>query len=159
MNLYWVASSNGSRYAGTFIIGKLMGCRVKTSPQGHSGPGCGERAARNLGRRARRVTPDRATHPLRHLLEAVDLVLHRLRRVREGDIRARTCEFVRILRRQADEVWNRRKETAIQRAQTLPTKLAIPLVLCFLPGIFVYTFGPALAEFLRIAEGVLSGAG
>ncbi|MEM7306170.1 MAG: type II secretion system F family protein [Planctomycetota bacterium] len=62
------------------------------------------------------------------------------------------------LRRQADEVWSRRREIAIQRAQTLPTKLAVPLVLCFLPGIFVYTFGPALAEFLRIADGVMSGA-
>ena len=56
------------------------------------------------------------------------------------------------LRRQADEVWNRRKETAIQRAQTLPTKLAISLVLCFLPGIFVYTLGPAFQEFLRMAD-------
>ena len=62
------------------------------------------------------------------------------------------------LRRQADEVWNRRRESAIQRAQTLPTKLAVPLVLCFLPGIFVYTFGPALAEFLRIAESVVNQA-
>ena len=62
------------------------------------------------------------------------------------------------LRRQADEVWNRRRELAIQRAQTLPTKLAIPLVICFLPGIFVYTLGPALAEFARIAESVISGS-
>jgi len=61
------------------------------------------------------------------------------------------------LRGQADEVWSRRRELAIQRAQTLPTKLSVPLVLCFLPGIFVYTFGPALAEFLRIAENVISG--
>ena len=59
------------------------------------------------------------------------------------------------LRRQADEVWSRRRELAIQRAQTLPTKLAIPLVLCFLPGIFVFTFGPAVAQFLQIAEGVV----
>lgn len=59
------------------------------------------------------------------------------------------------LRRQADEVWSRRRENALQRAQSLPTKLAIPLVVCFLPGIFVYTFGPALAQFLEIAEGVV----
>lgn len=59
------------------------------------------------------------------------------------------------LRRQADEVWSRRRELAIQRAQTLPTRLAVPLVTCFLPGIFVYTFGPALAEFIRIAENVV----
>ena len=62
------------------------------------------------------------------------------------------------LRRQADEVWSRRRELAVQRAQTLPTKLAVPLVVCFLPGIFVYTFGPALAQFLRIAESVVTGA-
>ena len=62
------------------------------------------------------------------------------------------------LRRQADEVWSRRREQAVQRAQTLPTKLAIPLVCCFLPGIFVFTFGPAVAEFLRIAEGAISGS-
>ena len=63
------------------------------------------------------------------------------------------------LRRQADEVWSRRRDLAIQRAQTLPTKLAVPLVMCFLPGIFVYTFGPALAEFVRIAESVVAGPG
>ncbi len=63
------------------------------------------------------------------------------------------------LRRQADEVWSRRREMAIQRAQVLPTKLAVPLVLCFLPGIFVHTFGPAIAEFLQIVESVLSGGG
>ena len=62
------------------------------------------------------------------------------------------------LRRQADDVWSRRRELALQRAQTLPTKLSVPLVLCFLPGIFVYTFGPALAEFLRIADNVVNGA-
>ncbi|MEM7516632.1 MAG: type II secretion system F family protein, partial [Planctomycetota bacterium] len=59
------------------------------------------------------------------------------------------------LRHQADEVWNRRRQFALQRAQTLPTKLAIPLVICFLPGVFVYTFGPALAQFFEIAEGVI----
>ncbi len=62
------------------------------------------------------------------------------------------------LRRQDDEVWSRRRELAIQRAQTLPTKLSFPLVVCFLPGIFVFTFGPAIAEFLRITDEVLSGA-
>ena len=63
------------------------------------------------------------------------------------------------LRRQADEVWNRRRELALQKAQSLPTKLAVPLVVCFLPGIFVYTFGPALAQFLEIAEGSCAVSG
>jgi len=61
------------------------------------------------------------------------------------------------LRHQADEVWNRRRQYALQKAQTLPTKMAVPLVVCFLPGIFVYTFGPALAQFLEIAEGAITG--
>ena len=60
------------------------------------------------------------------------------------------------LRRQADDVWNRRRDLAIQRAQSLPTKLAVPLVFCFLPGIFVFTFGPAVAQFLEIADGVVN---
>ncbi len=59
------------------------------------------------------------------------------------------------LRRQSSEVWNRRREQAIAKAQVMPTKLAIPLTICFLPGIFVYTFGPALAQFVDIAESVV----
>ena len=61
------------------------------------------------------------------------------------------------LRRQAVDLWARRREEAIQSAQTLPTKLAFPLVLCFLPGIFVWTFGPAVAEFIRLAENTIRG--
>lgn len=56
------------------------------------------------------------------------------------------------LRRQADDVWNRRRELALMRSQVLPVKMAVPLVLCFLPGIFVYTLGPAFQEFLRMAD-------
>ena len=61
------------------------------------------------------------------------------------------------LRRQATDLWSRRREEAIQRAQTLPTRLAFPLVICFLPGVFVWTFGPAVAEFLRLAGSALPG--
>ena len=52
-------------------------------------------------------------------------------------------------------LWVRREE-AIQKAQTLPTKLAFPLVICFLPGVFVWTFGPAVAEFVDLASSVLA---
>ncbi len=61
------------------------------------------------------------------------------------------------LRRQATDLWGRRREEAIQRAQVLPTKLAFPLVICFLPGVFVWTFGPAVAEFVRLAGSALTG--
>ena len=40
------------------------------------------------------------------------------------------------LRSQATDLWSQRRESAIQRAQVLPTKLAFPLVICFLPGVF-----------------------
>ena len=56
------------------------------------------------------------------------------------------------LRRQATDLWSRRREEAIQKAQTLPTKLAFPLVICFLPGVFVWTFGPAVARVRRPRE-------
>ena len=61
------------------------------------------------------------------------------------------------LRRQANDLWSRRREEAIQRAQTLPTKLAFPLVICFLPGVFVWTFGPAVADFVRLAGDFVAG--
>lgn len=60
------------------------------------------------------------------------------------------------LRRQATDLWARRREEAIQKAQILPTKLAFPLVICFLPGVFVWTFGPAVAEFVRLAGSALT---
>lgn len=60
------------------------------------------------------------------------------------------------LRRQATDLWNRRREDAIQRAQTLPTKLAFPLVICFLPGVFVWTFGPAVSEFIKLVGNTVS---
>lgn len=61
------------------------------------------------------------------------------------------------LRRQATDLWSRRREEAIQRAQTLPAKLAFPLVLCFLPGVFVWTFGPAVADFVRLTGSAVTG--
>ena len=63
------------------------------------------------------------------------------------------------LRRQADSLWGRRREKALMQAQTLPVKLAVPLVLCFLPGIFVYTLGPAFADFFRVATSAVEGVG
>ena len=41
----------------------------------------------------------------------------------------------------------------------LPVKLVFPRVLCFLPGIFIWTLGPALYEFIRLADSVLRQGG
>ena len=60
--------------------------------------------------------------------------------------------LARTVRQQADDVWNRRREFALLRSQVLPVKMAFPLVICFLPGIFVYTLGPAFKQFLEMAD-------
>ncbi|MFN3240636.1 MAG: type II secretion system F family protein [Planctomycetota bacterium] len=52
------------------------------------------------------------------------------------------------LRRQADELRSELRERALGRAQSLPSRLVFPLVLCFLPGVFVMSLGPAFYGFL-----------
>jgi len=52
------------------------------------------------------------------------------------------------LRRQADELRTELRERALGRAQSLPSRLVFPLVLCFLPGVFVMSLGPAFYGFL-----------
>jgi tight adherence protein C len=64
------------------------------------------------------------------------------------------------LRHQAGDLRNDLRERALRRAQTLPGKLVFPLVICFLPGIFVVSLGPALAVFLdevTVPTGVIAG--
>ncbi|MBK7876184.1 MAG: type II secretion system F family protein [Planctomycetes bacterium] len=62
--------------------------------------------------------------------------------------------FSNVLRIQADDLRNRRREDANMLAQALTVKLVFPLVICFLPGIFVVTLGPIFLQFLKLAEGV-----
>lgn len=60
--------------------------------------------------------------------------------------------IARVLRLQADDVRARRRERSIAFANTLPTKRVIPLVVCFLPGLFVWTLGPAFVQLFKMAE-------
>jgi tight adherence protein C len=59
------------------------------------------------------------------------------------------------LRRQADDVRDRRRERVAILGQMLPVKLMFPLVACFLPGIFLTTLGPALLEMVQVTGGFL----
>lgn len=59
------------------------------------------------------------------------------------------------LRHQADDMRDRRRMRALLLAQALPVKLVFPLIICFLPGIFVATLGPALHQMIKIADTVL----
>lgn len=65
--------------------------------------------------------------------------------------------FANVLRTQADDMRGRRREAANMLAQALPVKLVFPLVICFLPGIFVSTLGPVFLQFIDLADGMTRG--
>ena len=60
-----------------------------------------------------------------------------------------------ILARQADDVRQQRRNQVILKAQSLPVKLVFPLMICFLPGIFLITLGPAFLEFVNLADQII----
>jgi tight adherence protein C len=57
-----------------------------------------------------------------------------------------------VLRHQADDVRDRRRDRALNLAQSLPVKLLFPLVICCLPAIFVLTLGPIFLQFIQMAD-------
>lgn len=59
------------------------------------------------------------------------------------------------LQLQASDMRQRRKEEALLRAQALPVKLVFPLVMCFLPGIFLSTLAPVMLQMVQVAGSVL----
>jgi tight adherence protein C len=59
-----------------------------------------------------------------------------------------------VLRNQSDDMRNRRRENALMKAQALPVKLVFPLVICFLPALFVFTLGPAFYSFAKVTDTV-----
>jgi tight adherence protein C len=63
---------------------------------------------------------------------------------------------VDVLRRQAEDLRNRRREEANAFAATLPVKLLFPLVICFLPGLFVATLGPTFYQFFQTADAIIN---
>jgi tight adherence protein C len=59
------------------------------------------------------------------------------------------------LRRQANDLRDRRKMQALLQSQALPVKLVFPLVICFLPGIFISTLGPVINQMIEVTDSVL----
>lgn len=59
-----------------------------------------------------------------------------------------------VLRRQVEDLRNRRRERALAQASTLPVKLLFPLVLCFLPGIFLAVLGPTFYQVFQLLDGL-----
>jgi len=60
--------------------------------------------------------------------------------------------IAKVLRTQADDIRARRRERAIAFANSLPVKRLFPLVICFLPGLFVWTLGPAFVQLFKLTE-------
>lgn len=60
--------------------------------------------------------------------------------------------IAQVLRRQADDLRDRRRQQANAFAMTLPVKRMLPLVACFLPALFVWTLGPAFVQLFKIAD-------
>jgi tight adherence protein C len=60
--------------------------------------------------------------------------------------------IAQALRRQADDLRDRRRERANAFAMALPIKRMFPLVVCFLPGIFVWTLGPFFVQLFKMAD-------
>lgn len=69
------------------------------------------------------------------------------------------ASMAETLQHQADDLRQRRREDALLQAQALPVKLVFPLVMCFLPGIFVSTLAPVIAQMIQVANSVIRSTG
>lgn len=60
-----------------------------------------------------------------------------------------------VLRRMAEDMRHRRREKANAFAASLPVKLMLPLIACFLPGVFIWTLGPIFSHFFKLADSII----
>lgn len=63
--------------------------------------------------------------------------------------------LVGTLRPQAREARRARRERALARAESLPEKLVLPLLLGFLPSLLVWTLGPAFFQLFSMLDAAL----
>lgn len=60
-----------------------------------------------------------------------------------------------VLRVQADDLRERRREQALALASSTPVKLLLPLIVCFLPGVFVAALGPTFYQLFQLLDSFL----
>lgn len=59
-----------------------------------------------------------------------------------------------VLKIQAEDLRQRRKEQALAFAMATPVKLLAPMVICFMPGVLLAALGPAFYEIFRVLDGM-----
>ncbi len=57
--------------------------------------------------------------------------------------------IAQILRVQAAELRDKRRQRAEQKAATIPVKVVFPMVLCILPVLFIVILGPAAFQIME----------
>lgn len=55
-----------------------------------------------------------------------------------------------ILTEQAAEMRAKRRDRAREQAQKVPVKILLPVIVCFLPGIFIIVLGPAAVSLVQV---------
>ena len=64
--------------------------------------------------------------------------------------------LAQVLRPLADDLRLRNRERALARAEALPEKLVFPLIAGFLPGMLVWTLGPAVHQLVQVIGSITS---
>ena len=59
-----------------------------------------------------------------------------------------------VLTEQAAELRSKRRDRARESAQKVPVKILLPVIACFLPGIFIIVLGPATLSLFRMFSSV-----
>lgn len=82
------------------------------------------------------------------------------RRSREEDLKRFVAAVVQadrlgiaisgVLTEQAAELRSKRRDRARESAQKVPVKILLPVIACFLPGIFIIVLGPAMLSLFRL---------
>jgi tight adherence protein C len=64
-----------------------------------------------------------------------------------------------VMRAQAEDMHSRRREQAMEFVMSRPIKLLLPMVIGFLPGVFVWALGPVFYDLVTTLTGLVSPAG
>ncbi len=60
-----------------------------------------------------------------------------------------------VLKIQAEDFRQRRREQALALAMSTPVKLLFPLIVCYMPGIFTAAMGPTYFELIKFLDSLV----